>query len=168
MALTALPYRKAKNKRQIKKLYRSAFPKEERAPWRRFLHGSFRSEIEVYYDEGEFVGFTVSLPTDTFYYVFYLAVADGARSKGYGGAILERVCAGRSLVVLDMEKVDESAPNYEQRLKRRAFYERNGFSITPVEYTVFGVRYSVMCKGEGFDEAEYRAFFRRRFARFLN
>ncbi|MGN1077136.1 MAG: hypothetical protein ACI4ST_01345 [Candidatus Gallimonas sp.] len=167
MELKRLPYASGKNKREVRRLYRAAFPKAERAPWR-LLRRDPRAEISVYYDGATFVGFTVSLPTETFYYVFYLAIAQGARSKGYGGAILNGICSERSPVVLDMEAVDPAAPNYAQRLKRKEFYLRHGFAPVGFTYSIFGVQYEVLCRGEGFDVSDYERFYKERFKKYCN
>lgn len=166
MELKILPYARA-NRRKVRRLYRAAFPKAERASWR-LLRRDPRAEISAYYDGETFVGFTVSLPTENFYYVFYLAIVEEARSKGYGGAILERICAERSPVVLDMEAVDPAAPNYAQRLKRKEFYLRHGFSPVGFTYSIFGVRYEVLCRGEGFDVSDYERFYQERFKKYCN
>lgn len=161
MLLKKLSFADVRNKREIKRLYRSAFPKEERAPWRVLKKGT---EIFAYYDQEAFVGFTVSVPAERFYYVFFLAVAEDMRSKNYGSAILQEIIScHKEPVVLDMEELDETAPNYPQRVRRMEFYEKNGFRRTGFTYEIYGVRYETLYAGEGFDLEEYSAFLASRF-----
>ena len=57
----------------------------------------------------------------TMVWLFYLAVNDSIRSRGYGSRILSSVrwhAAGRT-VVLELEPLDDGAPNLEQRRRRR-------------------------------------------------
>jgi ribosomal protein S18 acetylase RimI-like enzyme len=61
--------------------------------------------------------------------VLYLAVDGSLRGKGYGSRVLSQIKAEKpgQRTVLNIEPLDEKAPNAEQRRKRLAFYERNGF-----------------------------------------
>ena len=118
--LRAVGYAAAHNKREIKRLYRRAFPAAERAPWRYFLRAGEAAQIVSYELDGAFVGFTISLPTPEFYYVFYLAIDEAARGRGCGSMILNEIVRthGDLPVVLDMEAIDPAAPNAEQRVRR--------------------------------------------------
>ncbi len=168
--LRAVGYAAAHNKREIKRLYRRAFPAAERAPWRYFLRAGEAAQIVSYELDGAFVGFTISLPTPEFYYVFYLAIDEAARGRGCGSMILNEIVRthGDLPVVLDMEAIDPAAPNAEQRVRRLHFYERNGFALTGYRYTAFGVTYDVLCRGGAFPAAAYTAFLRSRIKRFRN
>ncbi len=52
---------------------------------------------------------------------------------------------------VDFEMVDENAPNYDQRVRRKAFYMKNGFNETGLFLTYFGVSYEVLCKNKDFN-----------------
>ena len=63
--------------------------------------------------------------------LLYLAISDAVRGKGYGSAVLQAVqkkYAGKR-IILNIEEMDEQAANYAQRVKRKAFYQKNGFEI---------------------------------------
>lgn len=69
-------------------------------------------------------------------FVLYLAVNNQVQSKGYGSAILETLkekFSGTN-ITLNIERLDPSADNYEQRVKRLKFYKKNGFYDT--DYTI--------------------------------
>ena len=53
---------------QIRSLYESAFPTEEQIPYDDLLRlmSTMGLDFTAYYDEGEFVGFTIVYPRDTF------------------------------------------------------------------------------------------------------
>ena len=75
-------------------------------------------------------GFAFNVIAGEFVYVVYLAVNAHVRSNGYGSRMLAQIRkahAGRT-AVLEIEPMLEDAPNYAQRVRRLAFYERNGFS----------------------------------------
>ena len=52
--------------------------------------------------------------------------------------------------------VDESAPNYPQRVRRKDFYMKNGFNETGLFLTYFGVTYEVLCRSSDFDTPMFK------------
>ena len=95
---------------------------------------SLRKDIHylAFYEDKQIIGVMYTIETDKLDYLLYLAVNPELRSKGYGSKMIEwlKNRSGEKPVALDVEKVEESAPNYAQRQKRLAFYERNGFYST--------------------------------------
>ena len=59
---------------------------------------------------------------------------------------MRRHAAGRT-VVLEIEPLDDDAPNIEQRRRRLAFYERGGFALTGYRIHEGDQSYSVMVDG---------------------
>jgi ribosomal protein S18 acetylase RimI-like enzyme len=61
--------------------------------------------------------------------LFFFAVKSGEHSKGYGSRILsylrKRYAGNR--IVLIIEEENPTAENCEQRIRRREFYEKNGY-----------------------------------------
>ncbi|MDO5042614.1 MAG: GNAT family N-acetyltransferase [Slackia sp.] len=120
-----------KDARRVKRLYQTAFPVEQRVPfWSlRLRSGMNGMEIVAYYDQDVFCGFANLVKSDDAVYIYYLAVDENLRGKGYGGQILDdlkRRHAGKT-IALDIEATDPSADNPRQRAARRAFYLNNGF-----------------------------------------
>ena len=101
--------------REAEKLYRQAFPREERLPW----------------------------------WVLRLQ----ARRKGI------ELTAGS--VVLNIELLDREASNYDQRLRRLAFYEKNGFRDTGWFVWEVGGQFRVLSSAGKLDVDTYRKVFRR-------
>ena len=67
---------------------------------------------------------------------------------------MRRRAAGRT-VVLELEPLDDGAPNLEQRRRRLAFYGRGGFRCTGYRIHEGDQSYSVMADG-AFDPGAFR------------
>ena len=57
-----------------------------------------------------------------------------------------------------MEAENPSAPNNEQRLRRKAFYEKNGYTESGIEYVWRKVPYKILIKNGSITEDEFDAF----------
>lgn len=66
--------------------------------------------------------------------VDYLAVSGKIRSRGTGSKILQEVCRHfpDKKIVLLIERLDDNAENKEQRIARRKFYFKNGFTSSDI------------------------------------
>ncbi|CQR24482.1 putative GCN5-related N-acetyltransferase [Streptococcus varani] len=124
--------------KKVKKLYEDSFPAVERISWTWMLIMAFfgRSDFLAYFDKGTFAGFSYSLKSKHVYYLLFLAVPSNAHSRGYGGKILKAVAkqAKDRPIFLVIEPLDKNAENYKLRLKRLAFYEKNGYTLTDYLY----------------------------------
>ena len=69
--------------------------------------------------------------------VDYLAVSSRIRSKGTGSYIMQNVCREFSdkKIVLLIERLEDDADNRDQRIARRKFYLKNGFSSSGIFIT---------------------------------
>lgn len=82
---------------------------------------------------------------------------DALRAKGYGSRILKmlrRIYSDKRLF-LAREQLDDTADNREERIHRRDFYMRNGFSDMGVRLREGPVIYDVMGIGGKVSPAEY-------------
>lgn len=111
-------------------------------------------DFEAYYNDGSFYGFSYVVENDDLVFILYLAVNDEVRSRGYGSRILEcvRDKAGERPIVLDIEPLDPNAENYEQRKRRLAFYEKNGYFNTGLILREGKEKYSILSTVENLDE----------------
>lgn len=109
--------------------------------------------FEAYYDDDSFCGFSYVVENDDLVFILYLAVNDEIRSRGYGSRILEYVKAkaGERPIVLDIEPLDPNAENYEQRKRRLAFYEKNGYFNTGLILRESKEKYSILATVEDLD-----------------
>ena len=165
------------NDGQLKQLYETAFPKEEQIPWDDLVRliSEMHLDFTAYYDgevmeqreqsdacigfaesrqnsaEGQLIGFTIVYPRPSFNWYWYFAVKEELRGKGLGQQILNQLIKkykGQSCV-LDMESPRQECANKEQRLRRQAFYLRNGFRDTNVYRSWDDLEMTIMMMGPG-------------------
>lgn len=153
-------------------LYLEAFPEYERADWDALVSHSGWGDAELLglYDGG-LVGISYVIFDETVLFVLYLAVDPSHRGAGAGSEALriieDRFSPGR--MFLNIEPPDEECDNREQRVRRLAFYERNGFSQAWRFSVREGENYLVMCRGEAITPEELDAFrVRHRFSRLFD
>ena len=115
---------------QVRALYESAFPLEEQIPYGdlMILMDKMPLDFTAYYDDGEFVGFTIVYQRKTFNWFWYFAVRSGLRGKGLGQQILTMLieeykdCTN----ILDMESPDQGAAEAEVRLLLAERFSEDG------------------------------------------
>lgn len=138
--------------KKVEGLFYQSFPKDERLSIDLLLYKAdlgFGKLLGVY-DNNAFVGFTYLITHENLTYILYLAVDESHQSKGYGSRILSLIKDeyNRNQIILNIETLDKLAPNYPQRLKRKNFYNRNGYNSANLLYKDrFGI-YEVMVNGE--------------------
>jgi GNAT superfamily N-acetyltransferase len=151
MKITCKKWKEVPDRAAVKKLYRSAFPKEEQMPWWLLRLFSLREDmgITAYYDGETFCGLTVTVGVEEYLFVLFFAVAEECRGQGYGSGILSLLKQENSQrpIVLNVEPVDEQAENAAQRVQRMHFYERNGFFDTGYDIDEVGGTFRVLSNG---------------------
>ena len=145
--------------KEICELYRKSFPKVEQFPILLLRLMSHRKGIYsvAFYDDDTLCGFSYFLVNEETVFILFLAVNDKIRSKGYGSRILSWINENYPdrKIFLDVERLDENAANNDQRIKRIAFYERNGIFQTNHFFTYDDVTYEILCTDKTFDENDY-------------
>ncbi len=118
--------------RKFKKLYIRSFPSEERAPYFLLLNRAKKGKADMFcaISGDEFMGILYMLSDEKIAYIFYLAVNEEKRGKGIGGEILSAMKEHYSgkRIFLARERIEKSSGNFSERIKRREFYIRNGFT----------------------------------------
>ncbi len=153
------------NLNKARKLYESAFPSEERMPFA-FLEKGYRKGIADFfavYDGPLFVGIIYVVLIGKYASVFYFAVDEKLRKKGYGSRILSSIKERyqNRTIFLDIEKIDEQAKDNGLRIRRKNFYNRNGFSSCGLFITEFGVNYEILTHNGNIDFPEYKKFMKK-------
>ena len=157
----------------VRRLYESAFPKEEQIPWKDLMRlmKTMSLDFTVYYEDcdafaeansaaesSRLLGLTIVYPRKQFNWFWYFAVPEELRGQGIGQRILTQLIekySGQSNI-LDMESPEQVCENSEQRKRRHAFYLRNGFRDTGVGKSFKGIDYTIMMIGEGtFTQHDY-------------
>ena len=108
--------------------------------------------------EGEQVlGFIVLIPYKDMVMADYLAVSSKVRSRGTGSYIMQNVCRQYKdkKIVLLIERLDDKAENKEQRIARRKFYLKNGFTSSDIFITGASGEMEIMNFGEKVSEEAY-------------
>ena len=145
--------------KNILELYRSSFPEAARFPiWLLRIMSHLKGAHSVAFCDGDrLCGFSYFLVNEETVFIFYLAVNNTGRSKGYGSQIISwiRETYPDRDIFLDVEEPDECAENNSQRLKRIEFYRRNGIFETEHSFTYGGVVYRILCINRNFMEEDY-------------
>lgn len=136
-------------KKQVRHLYRSAFPANERAPFWMLLSKTKDSKNSFFAvtDNDDFVGLVYTIKGTKAVYVFFLAVEDSKRGRGYGTKILRMIkdlYSEHSVILMIEDTEITEADNYEERLNRLGFYKKNGFAQLHIKINEAGVDYELL------------------------
>lgn len=155
--------KKSANYKNVKRLYNSAFPADEKAPFWLLMKKIKKSGVDFWaaYSGKKWVGLAYVLSYNKISYVFYLAIDDNARGKGFGSGVLSALkekYQGQNLF-LAIEEVDEKAENYAERVKRKQFYEKNGFHDLNCKLREASVVYDLLGVGGKVNPKDYSDMF---------
>ena len=147
----------------IRLLYRQAFPRCERKPFKmiRNMHHEGRTDVWLAERGGRFAGLATTINSTDIILLDYLAVSKKKRSLGVGSAMLQGLLAlyeGRGLFV-EIEATDRDDPTGE-KARRKAFYLRNSLEEMHVTAMLFGVRMELLGRGCTLDFDAYHDFYR--------
>ncbi len=149
---------------QVKALYESAFPANERIPIKHLLDDKIKREFWAFFDGDLFCGFSNSITHGSITNIVYFAVVPELRSRGYGSQILQVIREQhpdtRIVVDIEVEEDSKDAEELERRNRRRDFYLRNGFGSSPVDYVWQGEHYRLLSAGGAVTEKEFRNFWK--------
>ena len=146
---------------KIMKLYNESFPPNERDPLDVMLEDeSWNAEVLGFYEDGVFCALACLLSYGDLTHILYLAVEPAARDHGCGSRVLQALRRHKptARILADIEDVREEADNHEQRVKRREFYLRNGYTESPVAYRWHGTDYVILVNGGMLTEHEFSTF----------
>lgn len=140
-----------KNKKEIKKIYLTSFPKTERYPFWLLRRCASSKNVEFYsiYDDSLIIGVVYLLNHKDITYLLYLAVKEQYRNQGYGSKILKDLLIKKSKnkIILSIER-----SNYnELAFRRKMFYLKNGFYSTNQFLKDGVVEYELLCSNQDFD-----------------
>ena len=148
----------------IRDLYKRAFPAPERAPYWMLTLKAHRRGIDWWsiYDGDTWAGFFYVLTYNDLAYVFYFAIAEQFRGKGYGSHALTELKEKYpdKRIFLAIEQLDPAAENYDERVNRKQFYAHNGFSDLNQKLREASMVYSLLGIGGTIQKEEYQALIR--------
>ena len=155
---------------KIRRLYREAFPRYERKPFSIIKAMAKRGKTDLWFfeDEGGFAGLCATINSPDAILIDYLAVARKRRGTGVGTRMLTALLEHyRDYgVFLEIEELDETAENSQERVRRRDFYLRQGFVPMQTHVNLFGVNMELLGVGCHLTFDEYRDFYLNNYGKF--
>ncbi len=153
----------------VKKLYLTAFPKEERKPFDLITEKQAEGGADIFYleDNGEFSGLAIPAMDKDIVLLVFFAIADGKRGGGCGSKALQMIMEkykGKRFI-LEIEDTSAEAGNKEQRIRRKSFYMKNGLINTGLMANVMGVEMEVLGNTTDITFEEYWNVYENAFGR---
>lgn len=158
------------NAKKLKALYRSAFPRSERKPYAVMLKKQAEGIMElmtIENDDGKFLGLVITILHNDIVLLDYFAVSPECRGQGIGSEVLKELSRRYPGKTILLEIEDPEVPNENQadRIRRKAFYLRNGMVCQDFKINFFGVEMLVLTNGAKVTFEEYHAIFEAHFSR---
>ena len=123
--------KKDENYSNVFDLYEKAFSDAQRVPPQilRYRMRNGKAGFNIIYEHDNWIGFIYNVEYMDIVFVQFFAISELCRSRGYGSKVMDlmRELHSGKRIVLNIEELDEKAQNHQQRIKRKAFYEKNGF-----------------------------------------
>ena len=160
-----------KKNKKVTKLYNEAFPKDERIPiWLlKMLARKNKAKFYGIYDNEKFVGLVYNIFYKDIVFVFYLAIDKETRGQGYGTKVLESIKQKyrNYRIILCIEPVDKNSNNYEQRIKRKNFYLKNGFKDSNYTIKEKNIIYDMLYYNKNVTLQEFQELMKNYFGKIL-
>ena len=125
---------------KLKLMYEEAFPLIERKPYSVIEKNRQRGKTDVLaIKDDDIKGLVVTINNKDLVLVDFLAIDKNLRGSGIGSQAIEliREKYNDRRVFLEIEKPLKEADNYDQRLKRKHFYLKNGLKDEGVTANIY-------------------------------
>lgn len=164
--------KKSADYKKMKELYKKAFPANERAPYFVLSAKAKKANVDFWgiYSDNKWAGLMYVVNEAELSYIFYFAVSETERGKGCGSGALQAAkekYAGQK-IFLAIEQPEKEAENYSQRVKRKQFYERNGFKDLNLKLKEASVTYDLLGIGGTVEAKEYESLISRYLGKLLS
>ncbi|MDO6692679.1 GNAT family N-acetyltransferase [Aliiglaciecola sp. 3_MG-2023] len=152
-------------------LYKEAFPEARKVPkW--FLKYTLRNGkvgFSALYAEDKWIGLIYITEYEDIVFIQSIAILESCRSKGFGSQVLESFKNEHlgKRIVLNIEVIDKQANNYQQRVKRKEFYENNGFLPSGFIVKEPGENLEMLIYGSGITKKEIEYMYKNLFGSIL-
>ncbi len=150
--------------KDLKILYRDAFPASEKKPFwliQKKQREGFSEILGLINEENRLVGEIITIAWQDLLLVDYFAIAEDVRGQGYGALALRLMkerCKGKRLL-LEIETPDVSCENSLERVRRKRFYQSCGMESMEYHVGLFGVEMEIMTCQCQVSFAEYHEIF---------
>lgn len=148
---------------QLWELYYSAFPLSEQKPKELLLKCSEDGTVDllcVTDEDGRFLSLAICAKGEDVVLLDFLAVTQQERGRGIGGATLKALFDyyKDKRLVLEIESTEKKdADNFAQRIKRKAFYLKNGMTQEDYHVLLQTVEMEILTHGGKVSFDEYKA-----------
>ena len=157
--------------RQIRTLYEASFPQSGKKPCEMMLEIKEHFEVlSIEDEEGHFCGLAIMIISGDLVLLDYFAVEPACQGAGLGSIVLRELQEryGRERIVVEIERTAgaeaEAAENYRDRLRRKAFYLKNGMKETGLQVKLLGVEMEVLTFGRKLTFREYASIYEKVFS----
>ena len=152
-------------RRSVKDIYTASFQKEDRMPFwmMRLMAKRADTELLTFHDGDALCGFAYVAAVDGLAFVMFLAVDEAVRAKGSGSGMLDKIRSRYPdhKILVSIERCDEDVPDIVQRVRRKAFYQRNGYAPTGFLIELGNKKQEILIQNGVFDAAEFALFFKK-------
>ena len=128
----------------IEPLYIKSFPLDEQVPFDILKNQALKpiSDLIAVFDHKIFIGLLSLVYFEDIVFIWYLAIEESKRNLGYGSKILQEIQSKYEdrRIILNIEE----CLNDKDKLKRKAFYLKNGFKECAYKTMEYGVRYEML------------------------
>lgn len=121
----------------------------------------WNTDFWAFYEGDTLCGIVYAASQGNVAFIMFFAVAAGLRSRGYGSCIVKQLASiypDRKRIV-SIEPCEEGVENLNQRIRRKAFYARNGYVETGCFMKLAGQEQEILIQNGVFDEREFAWFF---------
>ena len=116
---------------EIHKIYNQSFPKIEKMSFDYILSMTTNKDVKFLMAVNEeIIGLVFLIEKENEALIYYFAINDVVRSKGYGSIVLTKLKEKYQNLIIIMEKVNKESIDYELQEKRLKFYQKNDFKLT--------------------------------------
>lgn len=159
-----------KDIKEIRRLYNSSFPDDERIPFKRLINNLDTDRVMYAYYDDQLIGMSFLFLYNDLAYLSYICVEEDLRDKGYGSKILNKVKDDFKdyRIVLDIEEVVKNSENYEERKRRKDFYLKNGFESANIFYHIYHVDYEILHYGKDVNRDDWHSIIKKHWGKFAD
>lgn len=148
-------------------LYKKAFTTVQHIPtWiLRFKLRKGKVGFNILYADDIWIGLIYTSEFKDVVLVHFFAISESIRSGGYGSKVIDsmKVTHSGKRIVLNIEELDEQEKNYQQRIKRKNFYEKNGFRSSGYFVKEPGEKLEMLIFGGNINKEEIEAMYKNLF-----
>lgn len=153
-------------------LYKHAFPGAQHIPtWLlRYKLRNGKAGFSSIYTDDTWIGLIYITEYKDIIFIQFLAISESHHSGGYGSKVMDSMqdtYSGKR-VVLNIEVLDSQIKNNPQRIRRKAFYEKNGFSSSGYIVLEPKEKLEMLIHGGSISKEEIEAIYKDLFGHFLS